>query len=147
MKERIIIVFVAVVIGLVLTTVGYLLYQSFQMQSNQPDTPEKTLAAKSFASPSPTPDHNKLYIEITQPKAESLTDTRTVTIKGTTNPGNTVVISSNEEDTVAVPKADGSFSTTVTIDAGANILISRAIDDQGNQARDVRTITFTSEDF
>jgi hypothetical protein len=147
MKERIIIVFVAVIIGLVFTTVGYLLYQSFQTPStqnaNRPNTPSNNLPFEA----TPTPDENQLYITISEPTKEAITDTRTISIKGKTNPGNTVIISSNQADVVAEPTADGSFSTTITINAGPNLLIARAIDAQGNETQIEQTVTFVSEEF
>ena len=146
MKERLIIVFVAVVIGLVLTTVGYLVYQSFQTQSSPIDEPTQT-ANQTPATPSPTANPNAFHVIITEPKPEAITDKRTITVKGTTNPGNTVIISTNQDDVVAQPKEDGTFSTTVTINAGTNILIARAIDAQGNTTEDTRVITFVAEEF
>ncbi len=145
MKERLIIVFVAVVIGLVLTTVGYLVYQSTQMPPEPGETTQPT--TQSATTPTPAPDTNSFHVIITEPKPEAITDKRTITVKGTTNPGNTVVISTNQADVIAQPKEDGSFSTTVTINAGTNILIARAIDTHGNTTEDRRVITFVAEEF
>lgn len=54
MKERIIIVFVAVVVGLVLTTVGYLIYQTLQnpTQNKPSDATDQTINQPTL---SPTP--------------------------------------------------------------------------------------------
>jgi cytoskeletal protein RodZ len=146
MKERLIIVFVAVVIGLVATTVGYLLYQSFQNPAPTPTNEQPKSSAPQTNNPTPTPDKS-FFITITEPKPEELTDKRTITVKGTTNPGNTVIISTNQDDVVAEPKEDGSFSTTVTINAGSNILVARAMNDKGETVEETRVITFVSEDF
>lgn len=145
MKERIIIVFVAVIIGLVLTTVGYLIYQSFQTPSTPP-TDTTTTKSEQQTQLSPTPDKS-FFITITEPQPESITDKRTVTISGTTNPGNTVIISSNQDDVVAEPKADGTFSTSITINAGPNVIIARAMNDNGESVEETRVVTFVSEDF
>jgi uncharacterized protein YpmB len=144
MKERIIIVFVAVVIGLVITTVGYLLYQSFQNPISQ--DPENTPQTVSQPTLSPTPDMS-FYVTLSEPKNESLTDKRTITVKGNTNPGNTVVISSNQDDVVAEPKDDGTFSTTITINAGSNIIIARAMNASGDVVEQSTVVTFVAEDF
>ncbi|HRN96317.1 MAG TPA: hypothetical protein PLD54_02630 [Candidatus Levybacteria bacterium] len=145
MKERIIIVFVAVIIGLVLTTVGYLLYQSF----DTPATPSPNEQVQNPTQPvttSPTPDKS-FFITVTEPQPESITNKRTITVTGTTNPGNTVVISSNQDDVVAQPKDDGTFSTTITINAGTNVLVARAVNAQGDSVEETRIVTFVSEDF
>lgn len=145
MKERIIIVFVAVIIGLVLTTVGYLLYQSFNSPV-APKSPAKPIT-DILSSSSPTPDPNNLYVTLIDPKNESITDKRTITVKGKTNPGNTVVLSSNQEDIVATPADNGTFSTSITINAGANILIARAVSPNGEEVQEEYSVTFVSEDF
>ncbi len=145
MKERIIIVFVAVIIGLVLTTVGYLIYQSFQTPST-PSTDTTTTKSEQQTQLSPTPDKS-FFITITEPQPESITDKRTVTISGTTNPGNTVIISSNQDDVVAEPKGDGTFSTSITINAGPNVIVARAMNDKGESVEETRVVTFVSEDF
>lgn len=147
MKERLIIVFVAVIIGLVLTTVGYLVYQSFQEQTPRTDTAPQQATTDSAPVTSPTPNANEFHVIITEPKPEAITDKRTISVKGSTNPGNTIIISTNQDDVVAEPKDDGTFSTTVTINAGTNILVARAIDAQGNTTEDTRVITFVAEEF
>lgn len=147
MKERLIIVFVAVIIGLVLTTVGYLVYQSFQEQTPPTDITPQQATTETAPVTSPTPNINEFHVIITEPKPEAITDKRTVLVKGSTNPGNTVIISTNQDDVVAEPKEDGTFSTTVTINAGTNILIARAMDAQGNTTEDTRVITFVAEEF
>lgn len=145
MKERLIIVFVTVIIGLVLTTVGYLVYQSFQTPPQSEE--EFEITQESLPTTTPENDPNAFHVIITEPAPESITDKRTITVTGTTNPGNTVVISTNQDDVVAVPKDDGSFSTSVTINAGTNIIIARAMNDEGETTEDTRVVTFVAEDF
>ncbi len=145
MKERLIIVFVAVIIGLVLTTVGYLVYQSLQTPPQTEETNQTS--EQTLPTSQPTTDTNSFHVIITEPEPESITDKRTITVKGTTNPGNTVVISTNQDDVVAVPKDDGSFSTTVSINAGTNIIVARAMNEAGETTEDTRIVTFVAEDF
>lgn len=144
MKERIIIVFVAVIIGLVLTTVGYLLYQSFQNPSQNNSEPQQQTVNQPTATPSPD---MSFYVTITEPKNESITNKRTITINGTTNPGNTVIVSSNQDDVIAEPKEDGTFSTSITINAGSNIIIARAMNSEGDIVEYSSVVTFVAEDF
>lgn len=145
MKERIIIVFVAVVVGLVLTTVGYLIYQTLQnpTQNKPSDATDQTINQPTL---SPTPDMS-FYVTITEPKNEAITNKRTITVSGNTNPGNTVIISSNQDDVVAEPKEDGSFSTTITINAGSNIIVARAMNGNGDIVEQSSVVTFVAEDF
>lgn len=140
MKERLVIVFIAVALGLLVTTLGFFLYQ-------QTKTPPKNSSHKDTSiTISPTPEDNT-FLSIDEPVNESISDKRTISVKGKTNPQNTLVISTNQEDIVVSPTSQGSFSATITIDAGANKIITRAIDPNGNEKIDTRVITYSQEDF
>lgn len=143
MKERIIIVFVAIVLGLIITTIGFFLYQSTKILPQ--DQPKNSTNNKKI-SPTPSQESGIMLI-IDEPKDLSITDKRTVVVKGKTDPKNTIIVSTNEEDSVASPNSLGEFSVSVTIDAGANKIITRSITSEGEEKDDVRTVTFTTEDF
>lgn len=141
MKERLIIIFVAIIAGLLITGVGFLIYQS-TIKVN--DTPQN---AGANAAITPTDNESGLYVRLTEPQDETLTNKRTITITGTTNPGNIIVVSTNLEDVQAEPSSEGNFSLTVDIDAGANKIVTRAISPDGSSVEDIRTITFSTEEF
>lgn len=147
MKERLVIVFIAVILGLLITTAGFFIYQSTKALPSLPQQPKNpSVQAEKTENPTPTPP-NGLFLTIDTPADESLADKRTISIKGKTNPDNLIIISSNSQDIEAKPTNNGSFSTTLIIDAGVNKIISRAIDPQGEQVTDERTVTYSSEDF
>lgn len=142
MKERLVIIFVALIAGLFITSAGFFIYQSTK---NVNDTP---VAKKSSANePTPVPEESTTFVRVLEPKDESLTAKRSVTVKGSTNPDNIVVISTNLEDVEAKPSTDGNFSVAIDIDAGANPIITRVIAPDGTSAEDIRTITFSTEEF
>lgn len=141
MKERAIIVFIAVLAGLILTTLGFLLYETTKKKAPIDVSKEKITETK------PTPERVDLFVTIQSPQDETLTDKRSIVIKGKTNPGNTLIVSTNQELVAATPATDGSFSVTVTIDTGANNIVVRAINPQGEEVQDSTLITFNSEDF
>lgn len=139
MKERIVIVFIAVALGLFVTTVGFLLYQQ-----------TKVLPKGTGVNPGvikQLDDKSGIYLTIEQPENETLTDKRTVIIAGKTNPENTIIASTNQEDIVALPSKDGSFSISITIDTGANKLVTRAINPKAEEKIDTRVITYSQEEF
>src|SRR5438132_1311064 len=105
MKERIVIVIIAVVLGLAATTLGFFIYQSTKMI---PDNTPKSLSS-SKASPTPI-DTTKLFLTIDEPKENILLKNRTIQVKGKTNSDNTLLVSTNQEDVVAKPSSDGTFS-------------------------------------
>jgi hypothetical protein len=141
MKERLIIIIVAIIAGLFITSAGFFIYQSTKKAS---DTP----IAKTSSTKSTSPKNDgTLFVRVTEPNDESLTSKRTVNVKGSTNPENIVVISSNLEDIEVKPDQDGNFSTSIDIDAGANEIVTRAIGPDGNSAQDLKTITYSTEEF
>lgn len=139
MKERIVIIFIAVTIGLILTTFGFFLYESTKpakKESPKPTTTQKT-----------TKTQDEILLSINEPVDEFVTTKRTIAIKGKTNPSNTLIISTNQEDTVAIPTSSGSFSTTISIDTGINKIIIKAITENGDEKTVTKTVSFSPDDF
>lgn len=141
MKERLIIIFVAIVSGLIITGAGFFIYQSTKKVNDRPI--DKT----TNATITPKVEEGKMFVKVAEPSDESITTKRTLSIKGSTNPDNIIVVSTNLEDVQGKPSQDGNFSITVDIDAGANKVITRAISPSGDSVEDVKTITYSTEDF
>ena len=143
MRERILIVFIAIAIGLLITTLIYFLYQQTKT------VPQKTSSSRSSIAEeeaSPTPE-NSGYLKIDQPIDGSISERRLIQVKGSTHAEDTLVVSTNQEDVVAKPTLDGKFSASITIDSGANIIIVRSIAPSGEEKKDMRTVTFSTEEF
>ena len=138
MRERIVIVFIAIAIGLLVTTLIFFLYQQTKT------IPQKTINTLTGPTKAPSQD---VYLVIDVPQDEQISDRRSIQLKGRTDPSNIIIVSSNIEDEVVNPTSDGRFSVTITIDAGANILITRAIAPSGEETVDRRVITFSTEKF
>lgn len=138
MKERIVIIFIAVTLGLIITTFAFFLYERSKPATEQKST-SKTVQ--------PTSQPNSILLQITEPAPETVSEKRSITVKGTTDPENVVIISTNQEDTVATPTSQGAFSATISIDAGINKLITRSISPNGESVVDERVISFSPEDF
>ena len=138
MRERIVIVFLAITIGLLVTTLIFFLYQQSKT------IPQKTI--NTVAGPIKALSQD-VYLAIETPLDEQISDRRSIQVKGKTDPGNIIIVSTNIEDEVIKPTSDGRFSVTITIDAGANIIITRAIDPSGEETVDRRVITFSTEEF
>lgn len=140
MKERLIIIVLAVISGLIITTAAFFIYQNFINSSNSASDSTQSLNA------TPSPIQNEL-LEVLEPADGSLTDNRTISVKGVTNPENVVIVSTNQEDNSGKPTPDGNFSITVTIDAGANVLIVRSIAPNGGEIRKEIVVTYNTEEF
>lgn len=141
MKERLVIIIIAIVAGLFITSAGFFIYQATKKTV---DSPGQNIGGN--AAPTPMPE-NGLYVKIAEPADEFITNKRTLQIKGSTNPTNTIIVSTNQEDVTAKPTNDGQFSVTIEIDAGANIVITRAIAPNGDSVEDTRVITYSAEEF
>lgn len=139
MKERIVIIFIAVTLGLLVTTVGFFLYES-----SKPSKPVSEGSAQTATKPHPS---DEITLTVTAPQNESLTANRTIQVKGKTDPQNTVIVSTNQEDTVVTPTSEGDFTASLTIDAGVNKLTVEAIAPNGNSKKDVRIVSFSTGDF
>ncbi len=142
MKERLIIIIVAIVAGLFITSAGFFIYQSTKAQYDTPTTQQPTPSIEEEKE-----NPNGVFVRVAEPTDESLTNKRTVVVKGKTNPQNVIVISSNIEDVEVIPSQEGDFTASVDIDANANAIITRALGPDGTSAQDIRTITYSTEDF
>ena len=139
-QERVILSFVAVLIGLLAAGLAFYFYQSTKTVS----TPNQiTLNAP---SPSPTP-RPTVYISLTNPDDETIVSSKTLTISGKTNPGATIIIYTTSDQQVIQPSTQGDFSTTLTLDSGENLLKITSILPSGETTNLNRTVTFSTENF
>lgn len=142
MKERLVIIIVAIIAGLFITSAGFFIYQSTKKGNDTPLDKQSSSTNKNSQK-----ENNSLYVRVSEPIDESLTAKRTLVLKGTTNPGNLIIVSTNLEDIEAKPTSEGTFSVSIDIDAGANEVITRAIAPNGDSAKDIKTITYSTEEF
>lgn len=140
MKERVVIIFIAVTLGLLATTIGFFLYESSK--------PNREINAPVLKNKKPAPIvRQDITLTLTSPKDESVTANRTIQVKGVTDAQNTIIISTNQEDVAVTPTSQGNFSATVSIDAGENKLFVEAIDPSGNSKKITQTVSFSSDEF
>lgn len=137
--EKILLSFVAVLIGLIVAGVAFYFYQSTKVLNG------KNIGTVQLATPTPTPP--TIILTIDTPQDESTTDNKTLTLSGKTNPTATLVVSTPTGDLVIKPSSVGNYSTTITIGSGENDIRVTAIDPSGNQVEKVITVTFTTENF
>jgi len=144
MKEKIIIVFLATIIGLVLTAGIYYIYQTTQTPAIKREN--TTLAANTVPTPSIEEETNDI-LSISKPNDEEIFDRRTIQVKGRTTPNSIVVVSSGQEDVVAASNDQGEFELSLEIATGVNTIITRVIGENGDAAFDERVVTYTTEEI
>lgn len=137
--EKVLLSFVAVVVGLIVAGIGFYIYQSTKA------LPATKLGTVKLASPTPTPP--SVFLTVDTPQNESTTENKTVTVSGKTASDATVLVSTATGDQVLKPSSQGNYSTTVTIGDGENQIHVTAIGPAGTQSDKIITITFTSESF
>ncbi len=141
--EKIILSFVAVVIGLIAAGVAFYLYQ---MTKTIPPSKDQVISVQTQITPSPTPDTQN-FLTVENPKDESVTNTKTITIQGKTAPKATIIISTENSDQVVKAAANGDFTLTITTGNGTNVIQITAIFANGEEKKITRTVTYSTESF
>ncbi len=140
-KEKIVLAFVAAVIGLLVAGILFYIYESTRtvstskLQTNTSSNAEQTLPS------------NNIFLNLSKPTDESISDTKVVEIMGKTKSDATVVVLTSLDEKIVAPAADGTFSTTINIDDGENVIEITAIAKNGQEQKVIRTVTFSTEKF
>jgi hypothetical protein len=144
--EKIILSFVAVFVGLICAGVAFYFYQSTKVI---PAEQAKPVAIKTEETPTPqtqaAEDTNILTVD--EPKDEAVSATRSITIKGKTAKGTTVIVSTTDLDQIVQPAANGDYTLTQTIPDGTSLLEISATFPDGTQKKITKTVTFSTENF
>lgn len=140
--ERVILSFVAVIVGLIAAGGAFYLYQTTRLVGDN----AKTLQLMPKVSVSPTPDKANL-LTVDSPRDEEVVNKKSITVSGKTRADATVVIVSEDNDEVVMPASNGNFSVTLSIPSGTTIIYVTAIFPNGEEQTITRTITFSTENF
>ena len=139
-SEKIILSIVAVLAGLLVAGAGFYFYQSTKTISPNNNN------SISIAPPSPTATQTG-FLTVTSPQDEEVVDKKTVTVSGTTQKNATILISSGTIDEVVVPAQNGSFTTTIAVEDDQNKIEITAILPTGEEVTEIRTVTYSAENF
>lgn len=140
--EKVIVSFVAVLIGLFAAGGAFYLYQATR---SLPSSQTKPLIIVENPTPQPT-DKNHLLI-LDNPKDEAVFNKKLITISGKTVSGATVTVSTEDNDQVVKPASNGDFTLTQTIPDGTTIIKITVIFPDGAEKNITRTVTFSTENF
>src|SRR3989344_6505285 len=114
-KEKLILSFVATLIGLIVAGSIFFFYESSKQ------IPESQMKKVEIHLPSPTPKPS-IFLNIDTPKNQEVSTKKVVTLSGTTSSDATISIMSNNYQDIINPSATGSFSTTLDIADGENFI-------------------------
>lgn len=139
--EKIVISFIASLIGILAAAGAFYFYQTTKVI---PSSEIKTITL----SPKPEPTNRpSIFLNIDAPTNEEVTDKKIIAVDGTTSPDAVVIITSGINEQVVTPSANGSFSTTITLDNDQNEISITAVSPTGEEITIVKTVTVTSEIF
>lgn len=138
--EKIIISFIAILIGILFASVAFYFYQATKT------VPQSEI--KIAATPTPTSkSKSAVFLAIDSPRDEEVVSKKTINIVGKTTPEAILVISTKNTDEVIKPVSNGNFSTTAVIDNGVNKIEITAINPNGEEAKIIKTVTCSTENF
>jgi hypothetical protein len=138
-QERVILAFIAVLIGLLVAGLAFYFYQSTKtISSNQ--------IILNAPSPTPTPKPTA-YISLNQPSDETVVTNKTFIISGKTNPDATIIIYTSSNQATIQPSSQGDFSTTIILDDGGNLIKLMSVLPGGETTTMQRTVTYSTENF
>lgn len=118
-------VLLAIIVGIILGAV-ILFGIRLANESSSPETPGQN----GNVVPTPTTTASETLSIIT-PVNHSVTDEKTVTLTGKTDPGATLAVVSEEDDLIIEAGPEGTFSAQINLISGENIItVSQVLKDQ-----------------
>jgi len=141
--EKIILSFVAILVGLIAAGVAFYFYQ---MTKTLPSQKSQPLAVAPKTTPTPVPDTGN-YLTLDSPKEEGVFNTQVINVSGKTAKDATIIVTSENGDDVVKPATNGDFTLTSTIPDGTSLLLVTAVFSNGEEKRVSRTVTFSTESF
>ncbi|OGH23625.1 MAG: hypothetical protein A2958_02525 [Candidatus Levybacteria bacterium RIFCSPLOWO2_01_FULL_38_13] len=138
--EKVVLSFIAVLLGILVTGVAFYLYQATK---KSPNTKTKIITT-SVSTPTPKPS---VFLSVKDPQNEIVVDKKVVTVSGTSSKDAVIVILTPIDQKVLTPSSNGDFSTTLNIDDGQNYIELTAIAPNGEETKTTRTVSFSKEEF
>lgn len=143
--ERLILSFIAVLVGLLVAGIGFYIYQ---VASKKPAENTNQITLSTSPTPSTKQSAADQYpLTLDSPADEQVLDKKTVTVSGKTGKDILVVISTGTADQVIKSTSSGNFSATQTIDSGLSTIRVTALFPDGQERHALRTITYSTESF
>ena len=135
-KESIILAFVAIIAGLAIASYEFYFYQQ-NKSGEEPAAP----------SPSTSAPNGKTILEIETPEPFSVTDKKTIEVKGKTVPHALIVLTTNTEDFVLEARDDGSFAKQILLGENENVLTITSYPENETSKTKELIVTYTTEEF
>lgn len=139
-KEKILLLFIASVVGLMVAGMIFYIYESSK------DISSSKLKKVAVIAPTPTPKPS-IYLNVSSPKNEEVLDKRILTVSGKTLPNANIFTLSPIDESAGQATSEGDFSLTLNLDDDQNIIRITAIAPNGETISEARIVTFSTENF
>ena len=93
------------------------------------------------------PPKTTFILTLTQPENDALLDKPEASISGKTQSKAQIIINGPLDDQVLKASGDGSFTAKVNLDEGQNEIVITALNSDGSEKSETRTVTYTKEEF
>lgn len=136
-KELFISVLVGLVVGLVIV---FGVYRTRTLLTPKNENP--------VLEESPSPEASAEIISnlvLHSPLNESIQESEEVTIAGTTNKNEFVIIILNDEDFVTTADESGNFSISTSLETGSNVIQVHSINEDGKITKEELTVIYTTK--
>ncbi|MFA6518713.1 MAG: hypothetical protein WCV93_03665 [Candidatus Shapirobacteria bacterium] len=149
-KEFLIAIFLGGLLGLGLT--GSLITLN-RRQNNPPPTREVSPTPTTTISPAPSPgltanqNSSSSTIKISSHQNGQIVNQNKTTLIGTAPSNSTIIVAINSQSTTTQSKADGSFSATIELEAGYNLISISAIEPNDNISEIQINLTYSTASF
>lgn len=137
-KEILSAIFLGLGLGLIVT------YGTYTARRSLGGRQSSNLSATPTATPSTT---DNSLLTLASPEDESIQATKDVRVTGTTKPNSIVIIFIQDQQEVTQADSSGNFSIQGTLETGANVIVVRAIDEDGNVTEVERTVILSTVDL
>ncbi len=136
---------IAVIIGLLvgLVVVGGIIRARSALENI---TPPEINIGQSKSSPSPTPEANSHFLDLTTIDNQVL-NKNSIIIEGSTLPNTYIVILGEKSEYIIVPSDTGGFSQEVTLTTGANTITITSYENDGNSQKQTLNVIYTTAEI
>lgn len=135
-KEMIVSILVGLIFGLIIT---YGVYTARTALFGRPATPSSLATPQPSANPEATGS-----LVILSPEDESIVDTNTITVAGSTFPSAYVVVFVNNTEKITTANETGQFSTEATLENGSNVITVTVLSEDGTSTTLERTVIYST---
>lgn len=138
-KEVLIAIIIGFVLGLIITFGIWTANRALKAPPEEVEEPTPVL--------SPSPTVSPLFLEITAPEDNSISEEEEVELSGKTVPEAVVVVLYLEGEKIIQADEEGNFSTEITLVGGANDVTVTAYDLEGDEASQTLTIIYSTAEI